>query len=103
MLEFGHKEANREYLDRPGAYVVIFRPGGQTASIEGNGKLYLIGGGSEPGETPEETAIRETREEVGLQIRVGAKIGEANDSVTRMRGLLRNAGSNIIDNIDIFP
>ncbi|WP_052351544.1 8-oxo-dGTP diphosphatase [Deinococcus pimensis] len=35
----------------------------------GEGKIVEIGGGLEPGETPEEAAIRETREECGLLAR----------------------------------
>lgn len=37
-----------------------------------DGRIYYVipGGGMEPGETPEQTAIRETREELGLTVSI---------------------------------
>jgi 8-oxo-dGTP pyrophosphatase MutT (NUDIX family) len=43
-----------------------------------DGKEYYTvpGGGVEPGETPEQAAVRELKEETGLVITLGKKIGE---------------------------
>lgn len=38
---------------------------------------WLSGGGTFPGETPEETVVREVREELGHALRLVGKIGEA--------------------------
>lgn len=45
----------------------------------------FVGGGAEPGESPEETAIREAREEIGLTVVPSGLIGVY---FNRMRGLL---------------
>jgi 8-oxo-dGTP pyrophosphatase MutT (NUDIX family) len=39
--------------------------------------MFLPGGGSLPGETPEETLVREVREELARSVRLVHKIGEA--------------------------
>lgn len=47
-----------------------------------NGKEYYVapGGGIEEGETPEEAAIREAKEETSLDIVLGKKISEVEES-----------------------
>ena len=54
----------------------------------------LIAGEQEPGERPEDTAIREVKEETGLEIRAGEVIGERDHPATGLaHGLhLRQAG-----------
>ncbi len=45
---------------------------------EREGRTYYVfpGGGQEPGETPEQTAIRETREELGLKVELDRLLAE---------------------------
>ena len=64
---------------RPAAYAVITGPDGHVAAVRptGRGYFWLPGGGSHPGETPEATVEREVREELGRQIKVTARVGEA--------------------------
>jgi 8-oxo-dGTP diphosphatase len=76
MLEFGEKIPGKEYVDRPGAYAVIEREG-LYAVVKNPKSTFLIGGGIEEGETPEEALHREVLEEIGWSIRIDKKIGVA--------------------------
>jgi 8-oxo-dGTP pyrophosphatase MutT (NUDIX family) len=66
------------YTARPAAYAVIGGENGTVAAVQGpSGGVGLPGGGSLPGETPEETLVREVREELARSVRLVSKIGEA--------------------------
>jgi ubiquinone/menaquinone biosynthesis C-methylase UbiE/8-oxo-dGTP pyrophosphatase MutT (NUDIX family) len=66
------------YTDRPAAYAVVAAENGTVAAVRGPaGGIFLPGGGSLPGETPEETVVREVREELARGLRLVSKIGKA--------------------------
>lgn len=66
---------------RLAAYAIIQSKDNRTAAIKavvrGKGYYWLPGGGTMEGETPEETVVREVREELGRKIRLLDRVGEA--------------------------
>lgn len=62
---------------RPGAYAVLFDARGRVAIVIDGGYVGLPGGGTEPGESPEEALRREVLEECGFEVRVGPVLGRA--------------------------
>jgi len=74
---FGSKIAGQNYIERPGAYAVIQDEHGRFATLRIGTALFLPGGGSLPGETPEVTLQREVMEECGRAIKISREIGEA--------------------------
>lgn len=80
-LIFGFPEPKKAYTERPAAYVVIVDDErGKVAmvkgSMSGRPNLFLPGGGSLPGEAPEETVIREVAEELARRVRLTRTLGE---------------------------
>lgn len=76
MLIFGEQAPGKTYRDRPGAYCVIGREDGRIACAKTpSGRLWLPGGGIDTGETPEQAALRESQEEVGLTIAITGTLG----------------------------
>jgi 8-oxo-dGTP diphosphatase len=75
-LIFGLPEPAVTYTKRRAAYVVI-KHNEQVALVKGQDKYFLPGGGSLPGEGPEETIAREVVEELARSVRLRYKIGEA--------------------------
>ena len=65
------------YKKRPAAYVIVTRPEGRIAAVGAKGAYFLPGGGSLPGEPPEETVIREVREELARSVEIISEIGRA--------------------------
>ena len=57
------KPASSAILERDGRYLLVRRANPPAADM-----FAFPGGRAEPGETPEETAIREFREETGLDV-----------------------------------
>lgn len=75
---FGSRREGVAYTDRPAAYAVVRGANGTVGAVRGPaGMIGLPGGGSLPGETPEETVVREVREELARSVRLIRRIGEA--------------------------
>jgi len=79
--EFGRAIPGIEYILRPGGYAVIINAAGEVAVVATPLGLALPGGGQHTGESPEAAAIRETLEECGLRITLGARLGVADELV----------------------
>jgi 8-oxo-dGTP diphosphatase len=67
---------------RDAAYAVVARSDGRVAAIsfrlrDGTDRYWLPGGGVEPGESAEETVVREAREELGRGVSVHGPLGRA--------------------------
>src|SRR5262249_42817593 len=77
-LTFGARLEGVAYTERPAAYGVVAGENGTVAAVRGPaGGIGLPGGGSLPGETPEETLVREVREELARTVRLVRRLGEA--------------------------
>ncbi|HST51670.1 MAG TPA: NUDIX domain-containing protein [Pyrinomonadaceae bacterium] len=74
---FGSAEPTVQYVERRAAYVVVAEGGKVAAVVGARGKYFLPGGGSLPGESPEETVAREVAEELARGVRLTRKVGEA--------------------------
>ncbi len=77
MLEFGTRLANVSYVERPGAYAIIRNAANEYAVIRTPKGCFLPGGGVDEGEQMEAALGREVREETGLAVMVGRKVGVA--------------------------
>jgi 8-oxo-dGTP diphosphatase len=76
-----------KYSGRTATAIITF-PGDMILLIRRNtipfkGYLALPGGRSEPGETVEETVIREVKEETGLDVTIVRKVGEYHEQGTQ--------------------
>jgi 8-oxo-dGTP diphosphatase len=76
---FGRRIEGTAYVLRPGGYAVIAGSAGRIAVVWVKGKLFLPGGGVDPGETPETAVRREVREECGLEIADLTLLGTADE------------------------
>ena len=74
---FGRAPAGVVCRKRPAAYAVITDAAGRILVIRVNGRCWLPGGGSLPGEAAEATVVREVREELGQRLCLLGRIGEA--------------------------
>jgi 8-oxo-dGTP pyrophosphatase MutT (NUDIX family) len=75
---FGSRLEGARYAERRAAYAVVSGENGTVAAVRGaSGLVWLPGGGSLPGESPEETLVREVREELARGVRLIRRIGEA--------------------------
>jgi 8-oxo-dGTP diphosphatase len=79
--EFGILDPGATYMLRPGGYAVIVTAAGEVAAVSTPLGLMLPGGGQDDGESPEDAAIREVKEECGLRINIGRRIGVADELV----------------------
>ena len=74
---FGYVVEGATYQPRPAAYALIRDAEGQVAVVKTRRGYFLPGGGSDTGETPEQTVSREVREELGREVRIIGKVDEA--------------------------
>jgi len=75
--EFGVKQEDIDYIDRPGVYAVIENNDKQIAIIETSNGYFLPGGGIDVIESDVDALKREIFEEIGYQVTVLEEIGEA--------------------------
>ena len=72
------ERVGRQARLRPGASAIIFDSSRQKVLLtrrSDNGRWCLPGGGMDPGESAEETCVREALEETGLEVRVIKLVG----------------------------
>jgi len=79
--QFFTRDAGAQCEEKQCAYAVIQNSDGKFLCADASGRLFLIGGGIEQGETPEQAVVREAQEEAGAQIKLGRKIGQAADYI----------------------
>ena len=65
---FGDKEPGVEYELRPGGYLIVLNEAGLVGVVRTRKGYYLPGGGVEDGETAEDAAVREAREECAMSV-----------------------------------
>jgi 8-oxo-dGTP diphosphatase len=82
MKEFGEKVEGVQYSRRPGCYGVVIK-GGAVGVIKPDDydTYFLPGGGIDEGENERETLRREALEEIGREIEIFEKLGEAEEYV----------------------
>jgi 8-oxo-dGTP diphosphatase len=68
---FGIPENRYPASVRPSAYGVVVDENGFVAVVRTPTGFHLPGGGSDDGETPDATVMREVREETGLAVHIG--------------------------------
>ena len=76
--EFGVRRPDVVYRERPRAYAVIRGADDRLAFVSGQGgRLFLPGGGMQPGEPPKDALLREIIEEIGWRAHILERIGRA--------------------------
>ena len=74
---FGTRVDGQAYIVRPSAYALVRNSAGELAVVLTPNGYFLPGGGVDAGETPEQAAVRETREECGLVVAPRRLLGKA--------------------------
>jgi 8-oxo-dGTP pyrophosphatase MutT (NUDIX family) len=82
---FGTPPTGVTCQERPGAYAVAL-VGGRLLVVETPTGLYLPGGGTGPGEAPEETLRREVMEETGCRVARLARFASARQFLSDRTG-----------------
>ena len=85
-LKFGKHNPEAEYRQRLGAYAVILDERGKFAAVKGQDKIFLPGGGVDPGESLEETLAREVSEECAREVVIGRYLGSGTQYFTSNSG-----------------
>ena len=78
---FGRAAEGASPTRRPSAYALVENDSGLVAIVTTTEGVFLPGGGIDPGEWAEVTAVRETREECAIDVRTTWLIGRATDVV----------------------
>ena len=86
MLAFGERRPGVAYVRRPGSYALIVDEEGRAAAVRTAQGLFLLGGGAEPGETPEEALRREVLEESGHEVLAAEPLAQALEYVSAAEG-----------------
>lgn len=81
ILEFGPFDPAAQYRLRPGGYVIVIDEADRVAVLRGKAGVFLPGGGQDEGESPEDAAIREAREEAGFRVVLASCVGVADELV----------------------
>ncbi len=71
---FGQSKKGISYEHRPGAYGILQNSSGELGVVKTKRGLFLIGGGFEAAETPEECLKREFLEETGYDVVIGNRL-----------------------------
>jgi len=74
---FGLRLPNENYVKRPGAYAIALDGHGKCAVVQTRKGCYLLGGGINVDENPEDALCREILEESGRSATVLTRIGDA--------------------------
>lgn len=74
---FGTRLDGYPYVVRPSAYALVRNGRREVAVVDTVEGVFLPGGGIDDGESAAQAAVRETREECALDVRLGASVGEA--------------------------
>jgi 8-oxo-dGTP pyrophosphatase MutT (NUDIX family) len=75
VIIFGSPQPNVLYTERRAAYLVVINDG-LVAMVKSHQNHFLPGGGALPGESPEDTVVREVNEELARGVRLFRRIGE---------------------------
>lgn len=81
ILEFGKKISGKDYILRPGVHGLIRRADDLVAVVFTPDGYFLLGGGLQRGESLRGALQREAREECGCTLRIGRRIGVADEFV----------------------
>src|SRR5947209_6337100 len=79
IRQFGKVVVGKEYTLRRGGYCVIRDAADALAIVATPRGAFLLGGGQDGIETPQEALLREAHEECGCTLKVGERIGVADE------------------------